>query len=161
MSTSLVSIEAQLLDAERACAAAGTRLTAKRKRVLLALLQARKAISAYEIVHYVREHFDEPIPPMSVYRMLEFLESNHLVYRLDTANKYVACVDPNSGNTPENDHENTQFLICDGCGKVREVDLAQGLIESLDDCAHNLGFRLKTPRLELHCICDDCDQSVA
>lgn len=156
-----MNVEAQLRDAERTCAAAGTRLTTKRKRVLLALLQSRKAISAYEIVHYVREHFDEPIPPMSVYRMLEFLESNHLVYRLDTANKYVACVDPHSGATAEKDQESTQFLICDGCGKVREVGLAQGVMESLDDCAHNLGFRLKTPRLELHCICDECDQSVA
>ena len=95
-------------NAQRQCLRNGTRLTVKRKRVLTALLQCKKALSAYEVIDHCKENFGETMPAMSVYRILGFLENEQLVHRLNVANKYVACEHISC------DHHRgiTQFLIC-------------------------------------------------
>ncbi len=77
--------------AESNCRSTGAKLTEKRKRVLTGLLQSQKALSAYDLIEYMRTAFDETLQPTTMYRILDFLASENLVHRLQLANKYVAC----------------------------------------------------------------------
>jgi len=143
--------------AEQNCNATGARLTDKRKRVLTGLLKSQKALSAYDLVDYWRTEFNESIPAMSVYRILEFLENENLVHKLHLANKYIACSHISCDHT----HEVPQFLICDACGNVKEIGIKKSLIETLRKNVAQAGYLLKSPQLELHCLCQDCANEAA
>ncbi|MBO6565909.1 MAG: transcriptional repressor [Pseudomonadales bacterium] len=143
----------EILDrAENYCKSRGTRLTDKRKKVLKGLVDSKKAMSAYELADYCRDELDFQLPPMSVYRILDFLESEHLVHRLDLAKKYVAC----SHITCDHQHEQPQFLICKGCYRVREISIKRGLMNSLNESVAKVGFSLASQQLEFDCLCGDC-----
>ena len=138
--------------AEKECQEKGERLTKKRKTILLALLQSQKAISAYELVDYCKKHFSETIPVMSIYRILDFLQSQGLAHRLDLANKYVACSHIACGHK----HKLSQFLICDQCQRVEEIDIDQSTLQKLQSGINKTGFHLINPQLEINGICNKC-----
>lgn len=138
--------------AEQHCKIHGSRLTNKRKQVLTGLLQSEKALSAYELIGVCKEEFGETLPAMSMYRILDFLEEEHLVHKLNLANKYVAC----SYITCNHDHGVPQFLICSQCQKVKEVSISQSTIAELRQNVEHAGFHLASPQLEMNCICDNC-----
>jgi Fur family transcriptional regulator, zinc uptake regulator len=75
-------IQAIIEHAARHCKDRGVRLTDKRKQVLQALISAQKPLSAYEIVELYKENFKLNIPTMSVYRILDFLQEENLVHKL-------------------------------------------------------------------------------
>ena len=141
-----------LNHAEQTCKANGARLTDKRKQILSSLINSNKALSAYEIVDICAKELGSAIPAMSVYRILDFLESENLVHKLHLANKYVAC----SHISCDHAHEVSQFLICDECSRVEEIGIEKKVIDSLKQNVKKKGFLLKSPQLELHCICQDC-----
>ncbi|MCV6606194.1 MAG: transcriptional repressor, partial [Porticoccaceae bacterium] len=93
--------------AENSCKARGKKLTDKRKYVLFSLLHSNKAMSAYELVDYCKAVLGKTLPPMSVYRILDFLQEEHLVHKLNLANKYIAC----AHITCNHEHCVSQFLI--------------------------------------------------
>lgn len=138
--------------AERACAAEGLRLTTKRKRLVASLLRASAPLSAYELAQAYRDDHGEELPVMTVYRMLDvFLEAG-IVHKLRSTNQFVAC----SHLACDHPHALTQFLICDACGLVREMDFADREIAQLDRKARSTGFSLFREQLELHGLCDRC-----
>jgi len=141
-----------LEHAEKHCKSNGTRLTEKRKYVLSGLLQSEKALSAYELADYCVTECDSAIPTMSVYRILEFLEGESLVHKLHLANKYVAC----SHISCDHAHEIAQFLICSECSNVKELTIEKAIINTLENNVKEAGYQLKSPQLELHCLCQDC-----
>ncbi len=143
--------------AEQQCKENGTRMTSKRKHILYGLLQSDKALSAYELVEYCKTEFDETIPAMSVYRILEFLEQEHLVHKLNLANKYVAC----AHIAGDHEHAVSQFLICQLCQRVKEVDISDSVVQSLRQNVRDAGFELRRPQLEINCICEGCAESDA
>ncbi len=138
--------------AEQQCAQSGSRLTEKRKHILSGLLKSEKALSAYELVDFCKNEYNESIPAMSVYRILDFLQSERLVHKLSTANKYVAC----SHITCKHEHEVPQFLICSECQHVEEIGISKSLIETLQKNAKKVGFELVSPQLEINAICHTC-----
>lgn len=138
--------------AEQYCKDHGARLTDKRKQVLYSLLQSGKALSTYELVDYFKSKFNKTIPAMSVYRILEFLEDEHLVHKLKLANKYVAC----AHITCDHDHGIPQFLICNQCQRVKEISIHKATIKSLQRNVEDSGFYLLSPQLELNCLCKRC-----
>lgn len=146
------NISTILKHAEKHCKASGARLTDKRKNVLTGLLKSQKALSAYELADFCRSEFSESVPPMSVYRILDFLESENLVHKLHLANKYIAC----SHISCDHAHEVPQFLICDECSNVQEIGIKKALINTLKRNVEEAGYILKSPQLELHCLCQDC-----
>ena len=115
-------LEIALEHAERKCRQHGTKLTLKRKRILSILLQSKKALSAYELANVCEVEFNTSLPVMSIYRILQFLESQHLAHKLNIANKYVACAFITSDET----HDHSQFLICQHCQKVKEISMPKG-----------------------------------
>ncbi len=146
------NIKECLERAESDCGEYGARLTSKRKRILLSLLQSDKAMSAYEIVDYCKKEFGKTMPAMSVYRILDFLQEQLLVHKLNSANKFVAC----SHITCDHDHEVTQFLICNECLEVKEININQSTIKALQQNIKEAGFHLLSPQLEMHCLCENC-----
>lgn len=138
--------------AEQHCKAHGSRLTTKRKQILSSLIKSGKALSAYELIDLCREEFGGSIPAMSVYRILQFLEDEHLVHKLNLANKYVACAHISC----DHEHSISQFLICGGCNKVEEVSIAKATIDALQVNVEEAGFHLISPQLEMNCMCNDC-----
>ena len=143
----------QILEqAELACRARGTRLTAKRRCVLRGLLESKHALSAYELADYCKEHLQQSLPPMSVYRMLQFLQDEQLAHKLESTNKYVAC----SHISCSHEHGVPQFLICSACRKVTEIELERSLFETMCDAVSEAGFQFTSPKFELNCLCTSC-----
>lgn len=141
--------------AEQKCKDNGVRLTQKRKLILLALIEAKKALSAYDLVEYCKTHFKEIIPVMSVYRILDFLEEQGLAHRLNLANKYITC----SHMTCSHEHGLSQFLICDECLRVEEISINTSALNQLQTSIKENGFRLNKPQLEINGICNQCFES--
>ncbi|KGJ88354.1 Fur family transcriptional regulator [Colwellia psychrerythraea] len=146
-----------ITHAETLCKSHGARLTTKRKLVLSSLIQSGKALSAYDLIDLCKENFNENIPAMSVYRILEFLENEKLVHKLKLANKYVAC----SHITCNHDHGVPQFLICGTCDHVKEISINKSTISQLKNDVEQAGFQLINSQLEMNCICNSCQDKSA
>ena len=151
------SVQSIIEYAEQHCKEHGSRLTNKRKQVLSGLLQSEKALSAYELVDYCKNKFGVNIPAMSVYRILSFLQDEHLVHKLNLANKYIAC----SHITCNHTHEVPQFLICNQCQRVKEISISKSTINGLQQSVEEAGFRLLSPQLEMNCLCENCTSNAA
>lgn len=145
-------IDAIIKHVETSFKAQGKQLTTKRKLVLRALVHADKALSAYELVDYCKAHFEQNIQAMSVYRILDFLEGEHLAHKLKVSNKYIAC----SHILCDDEHGIPQFLICSKCNKISEQAIDPKLINGLKSHAKQEGFTVVSPQLEINCLCDDC-----
>ncbi|HCD28174.1 MAG TPA: transcriptional repressor [Gammaproteobacteria bacterium] len=141
-----------LSSAEQRCIEQGSKLTLKRRQVLTGLLESNKALSAYELTEFCREQLGYGLLPMSVYRILEFLEDNDLVHRLNTSNKYIAC----SHIACDHDHESPQFLICKACFRVKEVGIPNSIIKSITKTIEAVNYHLANKQLEIECFCEEC-----
>lgn len=143
--------------AEDICTHSGAKLTAKRKRILEILLQSKTPLSAYEVADEYSKTSETSMPPMSVYRILEFLESEQLVHKLSSTNKYVAC----SHIACDHSHEVPQFLICGRCQTVSEIAISRSIISELEQQVDKAGYKLVNSQLELQCLCQQCQGSAA
>ena len=141
-----------IAHAEQQCIENGTKLTQKRKAVLLGLLKSNQALSAYELSDLCKEELGEPLPPMSVYRILDFLESEQLVHKLKLANRFVACVHI----TCDHQHAVPQFLICTNCYRVSEISIKESTLRALQKNVADAGYKLVSPQIEMNCLCDEC-----
>lgn len=146
-----------MTKAEHMCAHSGSRLTEKRKRILELLLVSKKPLSAYEVADAYNKSSDNVIPAMSVYRMLDFLESEKLVHKLNSTNKYVAC----SHIACDHAHEVPQFLICGSCLAVKEIGISKTIIQELDRQVTRADYKLVNPQLEIQCLCKACVNKAA
>ena len=138
--------------AKKEFVAHGVPITSKRVNLFSILLTSKKALSAYELADLYHEVFSAPIPAITVYRVLEFLQANDLAHKLDTANKFVACSQFDCKHT----HPASQCLICDRCLKVKELGMSGAKFEELKQTIEEAGFHLDTQQLEMNCICIDC-----
>lgn len=145
-------IEEIIRKSQEACALAGAKLTSKRKNVLIVLLASTTPLSAYEIVERYKAQFQESLPVMSVYRMLDFLIQEKLVHKLETASQYMSC----AHIACDHQHETPQFLICDRCGNVKEVGIKKRIMDELERSIRSTGFALAHRQLELHGVCKHC-----
>ncbi len=146
-----------LTKAEHMCAHSGGRLTEKRKRILEVLLSSLTPLSAYEVADVYNSTSESNMPPMSVYRILDFLESEQLVHKLSSANKYVAC----SHIACDHKHQIPQFLICSSCQNVKEIAISKSIIDELDQQVVDAGYKLMNSQLELQCLCERCTHNAA
>ena len=143
-------------SAEKQCQLRGTRLTQKRKIILEGLVNAKHAMTAYELVDYCKNELGESIPAMSVYRILEFLETENLVHKLKLANRYVAC----THITCDHQHAVPQFLICTQCFQVKEVDISRSTMSALKRNVESAGYQLVSEQIEVDCVCSNCVGSI-
>ena len=133
--------------AEMLCRERGVRLTEQRKTVFKLLCVSDKPLSAYGLLDRMRGVVKNPAPP-TVYRALDFLLEQGLVHKLESLHAYVGCAHP------EHPHA-SQFLICDDCGEVAEVE-DPSVVQSLKLAGKAVGFRAKRPVIEVLGTCAQC-----
>lgn len=141
-----------IAEAENHCVNSGARLTEKRKRILEVMLLADKPLSAYEIADEYSKGAQKNIAAMSVYRILSFLESEQLVHKLSSTNKFIACSHIACSHT----HQVPQFLICGECQSVKEIAIDKSTVDGLGNQVAEAGYKLLNSQIELQCICNDC-----
>ncbi|MGE0387641.1 MAG: Fur family transcriptional regulator [Gammaproteobacteria bacterium] len=140
-------VQAAISAAESACARSGQRLTALRRRVLELVWNSHEPVKAYQLLDELRAERARAAPP-TVYRALEFLVNEGLVHRLESMSAFVGCVDPRRR------HEG-QFLICNACGVVAEID-DPALSERIGSRARRMGFTVQRQTVEVAGLCPQC-----
>ncbi len=136
-----------LKNAEAYCRQHGLRLTKLRHQVLELIWASHQPVGAYELLEQLPHEGRKAAPP-TVYRALDFLMKNGLVHRISSRNAYVGC--SHAGH-----HHTVQFLICETCGQVAELDNTR--IESvIAKDAAKLGFSVTQWSLEISGTCDQC-----
>jgi len=134
--------------AESACGRRGAQLTPIRRAVLEALWQVEQPIGAYDLIRTVEAKLGRKLSPPTIYRVLDFLQRERFISRVETKNAFIPCVHP--------DHEHTcMFFICEICGASAEVEDSR--VEELFEAdAAALGFRIGKRVIELQGVCAAC-----
>lgn len=127
----------------------GTRLTEQRRQVLAALLEAGRAMGAYDLIESVAGRAGKRIAPITIYRALDFLVDNDLVHRIESRNAFLACPGGHGA------HPQAVFMICDICGRVGEA-MSAPLEDALQRLAGAHGFAARARIIELKGTCAEC-----
>lgn len=136
-----------LRAAQAKCLAQGERWTPSRRRTYELLLQAGAPVKAYHLISSYAVANEPSTKPPTVYRALEFLMEQGLVHRIESLNAFLACASEHHGAAAE-------FLICDCCGRVEELDL--GVDQTAFSAASARGFTASRVVLEVHGACAGC-----
>ena len=143
---------ATLKRAEAVAQDRGARLTPVRKRALEILLEAHRAMGAYEVLDRLSEEGFGKQPPVA-YRALEFLVENGLAHRIRRLNAFTACMHPGESHAPV-------FLICSTCNSVLEA-AADPVRAALNEAAQAHGFAIERANIEAVGFCPACAESAA
>ena len=140
-------IESALTVAEHTCLKSGLRLTKIRRQVLRLVWARHAPIKAYDILEQLHKANPRTAPP-TVYRALDFLIEAGLVHKIEILNSYVGCGDPSKPHIG-------QFLICETCGAVAEIDEPK-ITKMLAQEARQLGFHAHRQVVEINGQCPKC-----
>ncbi|OYU49881.1 MAG: hypothetical protein CFE31_05945 [Rhizobiales bacterium PAR1] len=144
-----------LRAAEAICAQNGLRMTPQRRAVLVALVEAKKPLGAYDLIEALREEGQGRSPaPIAIYRALDFLREQGFIHRLETLNAFIACPHLHGREAQE---ERVMFLICEACHHAEEV-ATSALTTPLATIAAEHGFVAKRQVIELAGLCRHCAQ---
>lgn len=133
--------------AEAMCERRGVRLTPTRKDVFILLSKHDGAIGAYDLLEKLKKEMPNAKPP-TIYRALEFLQTQGFVHKISSSNAYVLC------SHFEKQHP-VQMLICSHCGNVQEIH-SKGLHEEFLEQAQHKGFTVQKQTVEAIGICSLC-----
>lgn len=140
--------QSRALDAaEQRVAAQGGRLTPVRRRTLEILLEAHRAMGAYEVLDRLAAEGFGRQPPVA-YRALEFLVQHGLAHRLQRLNAFAACLHPDQDHAPA-------FLICRACDRLAELPAAPVRV-ALSEIAQEAGFSVERATIEAIGLCALC-----
>jgi Fur family zinc uptake transcriptional regulator len=141
-----------LQRAEAAAAAQGLRLTPVRRRALQILLEAHRAMGAYDVLERLAAEGFGRQPPVA-YRALDFLVEHGLAHRIRWLNAFMACMHPGEAHAPV-------FLICRACDLVAEAPGA-AVRSALDAAAGGVGFGVERATVEALGLCPACREAAA
>ncbi|MEM7541624.1 MAG: Fur family transcriptional regulator [Pseudomonadota bacterium] len=133
--------------AEAICRERGERFTDLRREILELVWGTHHQVKAYDLLETISTNGRRGSPP-TVYRALDFLQSNGLVHKLESINAYVGCADPGR-------HHSGQFLICVQCGAVAEMDDST-VSTKIAGNAKKLDFEISEQKIEVSGRCADC-----
>jgi Fur family zinc uptake transcriptional regulator len=139
-----------LSRAEHLCQQQRRRFTPIRRRVLELVWQQHKPIGAYEVLELLQQ--DSRSAPPTVYRALDFLQQLGLVHRIASLNAYVGCAQP---GVP---HDG-QFLICESCKTLAELDVA-AITSVIEKSAAASGFAAHHQTVEIMGLCPSCRRRI-
>ena len=140
-------VDDALAAAAVVCEERGARLTALRRRVLEVVWGRHGPVRAYDILDRLGSERRRAAPP-TVYRALEFLLDAGLIHRIESLSAYVGCGDPHGAH-------GAQFLICEACGSVAEID-DTAISRRLGSRARGLGFWVRRQTVEILGLCAPC-----
>jgi len=139
-------INSALKQAEAICQQQNKRFTAIRRRVLELVWRQHKPIGAYELLELLQQ--DHRTAPPTVYRALDFLQQLGLVHRIASLNAYVGCSHPHQ-------QHNGQFLICEACHALAELDVPE-ITAAINQSAAASGFKTARQTIEVMGLCPTC-----
>ncbi len=140
-------VDDALTAADVVCARRGKRLTELRRRILEIVWNSHAPVGAYDIIDALSSD-GRRIVPMTVYRILAFLEEQWLIHRLESLNAYIGC------GRPDEPHM-VQFQICGECRSVGAVD--EPLIQdAIKRSAKRTGFKVTASVIEVTGLCPNC-----
>lgn len=135
-------------QATELASARGKRMTPTRQQVLRIIADSERCIGAYDILAALQlEHPNTK--PTTVYRALEFLESEGFIHRLDALNGWMAC------NDIEDAHHHSLLFVCTGCGSVTEIP-APELSHKLNALLREHGYIQSRTQTEIGALCRAC-----
>ncbi len=135
------------------CDQRGTRLTELRRQVLGLVLDSDKPTGAYDLLDRLRASHKRAAPP-TIYRALDFLLEQGLIHKVERLAAFVGCVHP-ADKDDHGHHHAAQFLICQQCGRVTELEERQ-INKALTHAARGVGFRLASSCIEAVGTCALC-----
>jgi Fur family zinc uptake transcriptional regulator len=115
--------------------------------VLHLLLTNHRAFSAYDIAETLSK-MGKRIQPIQIYRSLEKLMALGVVHRLSTKNGFVACYEDGKCSAG-------QFLICNKCNSVKEID-SRVLDREIQNSARENNFSIVSKNVEVQGLCREC-----
>lgn len=136
-----------LSDALELCKKKGLKLTNIRQQVLEIIWASHNPIGAYDVLQKLQDCGHKPAPP-TAYRAIDFLVNAQLIHRIESLNAYIGCP------SPEHTHQG-QFYICKSCGHIAEMSNS-AINKTLAAGADELGFMAQEAVIEIHGICNDC-----
>ncbi len=140
-----------LLDsAALRCAKRGAKLTELRRHVLGLILESPSPAGAYELLDKLRDDRGPSAPP-TVYRALEFLTEHGFIHRVERLSAFVGCIEAD----PHDHGHAAQFLICQNCKKVAEID-DHDIAHAVQEAASRIGFTLARTTIEAEGLCAAC-----
>ena len=134
------------------CEESGIRLTQRRRQLLETILGQERPVSAYELVEALREDHAARVPVMTVYRVLDLFVEAGIVHKLRSSNSYTACAHLACSHA----HDAPQFLICEECAAVEELETGKRDIERMTREARESGFHVRDRQLEIYGVCKRC-----
>ncbi|WP_392552876.1 zinc uptake transcriptional repressor Zur [Orbus wheelerorum] len=140
-----------LNDIEAVCKKRNVKLTNQRKIVLNIMLQAQKAMSAYELLDLLKQEEPQAKPP-TIYRALDFLLEQGFIHKVESSNSYIIC--------PHFSHPNhiSILFICDNCKQILEKNSHQ-IENNLEQLAKHNQFAVKHSIIEIHGLCPACQNT--
>lgn len=133
--------------AEALAVTKGVRLTPVRRRTLEILLEAHRALGAYDVLERLAAEGFGNQPPVA-YRALDFLVEHGLAHRIRRLNAFTACMHPGEAHQPA-------FLICRRCNMVAEAPAAP-VRAALETAAGAAGFTIERSNIEALGLCPAC-----
>lgn len=130
----------------------GARLTPVRRRALEILLEAHRAMGAYEVLERLGAEGFGKQPPVA-YRALDFLVEQGFAHRIRRLNAFTACMHPGEAH-------HAAFLICKVCDAVAEAPAGKALV-ALEAAAGDLGFVIERSNIEALGTCPACRDAAA
>lgn len=133
----------------------GFRITKPRRLVVDLLDTANKPLSAYEIKDLLVAQ-DEKVDTVSVYRILECLEENHLIHRVLATGKVRKCSLEHEEHChlPQEEHCH-HLLICEKCQATEEVH-CPGTAELVKELEKLSNFHIRSHNMEFLGLCASC-----
>ncbi|WP_373533412.1 Fur family transcriptional regulator [Vampirovibrio sp.] len=129
----------------------GFRITRPRMLVLELLDRTERTLSAYEIKDILDES-GEKVDTVSVYRILECLEENHLIHRVLSSGRVMKC----HLEHEQEDQQEHLIISCQGCGSIEEIQFPEvdKIIRSIEKLST---YKIQNHNLEFFGLCRQCE----
>ncbi len=137
-----------LLRAKSLCLEKGIKWTGLRELVFQHIATSHKPVSAYDLIESLSKE-GKRLAPVSVYRILDVLQSAGLVHRLESRNAFFACMSAHESA------RQTVTFICDECQRVTEMD-APGAVRAIGEACEATGFYPRGTVMEVSGVCAEC-----
>ena len=123
------------------------RITSQRQAIVETVFSTEEHFTAEQLLEWSRER-DKSVSRATVYRTLPLLTESGLVREMDFGKDYK-FYDPNYAAHPNHNH-----IICQDCEKIVEFE-SDKIARLESEISRELGFSLKTQRLQLTGSCEE------
>jgi len=135
---------------------AGSKITEPRQVIIHTLQHVKKHMTVEELYMKIRK-IDKTIGLATIYRTLDLLQNNGLIYKIDLGDGrswYEIAMSADKGKY-------NQHMVCVKCGRVTDLELVppeekNGFEKILDALEKEKGFRVNNCSIRINGLCSKC-----